>query len=651
MSQFEQQDELNNPRPQIPEFTQMVEQGLSRRRFLGGAAALGAAAFFSLSPVSRALAAAGNSPLLGFTAVPTSTADSFIVPEGYRAERLISWGDPLFSNVAEFINHGGNSAADQAGQFGDNNDGMSLFMVNDNTAILAVNNEYTNYELLFPPLAPPQTTGDDQQDTATPVRQLTADDVKKAQAAHGVSILTLKRQADGWRFVKDGHYNRRIDANTPMAISGPAKGHALLKTKADPRGERVLGTFNNCANGMTPWGTYLTCEENVNGYFGADQKVEISSALARYGVGASDAGYQWYRFDERFDLSKEPNEANRFGWVVEIDPHDPESLPVKRTALGRFKHENAELVVNQDGHVVVYLGDDERGEHLYRFVSEGKYNPDDMTANRKLLDNGTLYVAKFHEGAEDEPKGKGEWLELTHGKNGLTAENGFNSQAEILIHARLAATQVGATTMDRPEWVAAHPTEPMVFCTLTNNKNRGVNDQQPVGGPNPRPENHYGQILRWVPAAGSHTAREFDWDLFVLAGNPNVHNGTPYAGSDNINTDNMFNSPDGICFDQGGRLWIQTDGNYSNQGDFAGQGNNQMLCADPKTGEIRRFLTGPVACEITGMAFTPDHKTLFVGVQHPGEELAPSHFPLGGDSTPRSSVMMITRTDGGVIGA
>ncbi|MBM7454219.1 hypothetical protein HNR62_000043 [Oceanisphaera litoralis] len=636
MSQFERKDEQNHPRTQVPEFTQMVEQSLSRRRFLGGAAALGAVAFFSASPVSRAIAAAtGNSPLLGFKAVPASTADTIVVPEGYQVERLISWGDPLFSGVAEFKDKGGNTAADQAKQFGDNNDGMSFFPVDDNTAILAINNEYCNYEIMFPHQG----------------KNMSAEDVKCAQAAHGVSVLTIKKQADGWRVEKDGKYNRRIDANTPMAISGPAKGHPLLQTAADPKGELALGTINNCANGMTPWGTYLTCEENVNKYFGTREQIEISPALARYGMAAEDAGFLWNRFDPRFDLAKNPNEPNRFGWVVEIDPKDPTSTPIKRTALGRFKHENAELVIDKDGHVVVYLGDDERGEHLYRFVSKGKYNPNDQAANRELLDEGTLYVAKFHAGQDGELKGKGEWIELSHGKNGLTKENGFASQAEILIHARLAATQVGATTMDRPEWVAAHPHEPVVFCTLTNNKNRGVKDNQPVGGPNPRAENHYGQIVRWRPTGGSHTAAGFDWDLFVLAGNPTVHGEGLYAGSANINADNMFNSPDGIGFDQGGRLWIQTDGKYSNEGDFAGQGNNQMLCADPDSGEIRRFLTGPIACEITGLAFSPDQKTLFVGVQHPGEDLVGSHFPMGGDSTPRSSVMIITREDGGIIGA
>lgn len=635
MSQFELKDEQNHPRPQVPEFTQMIEKHVSRRRFLGGAAAMSVAAFFSVSPLSRAVAAAtANRPLLGFSAVPTSTADTFVVPPGYTAERLISWGDPLFSGVAEFMDDGGNTAADQLGQFGDNNDGMSFFPLDEHTAILAINNEYCNYELMF-----------DHQG-----KQMSAADVERAQAAQGVSILTLKKSARGWRVEKDGQYNRRIHANTPMAISGPAKGHALLQTQADPKGERVLGTFNNCANGMTPWGTYLTCEENVHGYFGSKAQVNITPAQSRYGIGPEDAGWQWHQVDERFDLAKHPNECNRFGWVVEIDPHDPTSTPIKRTALGRFKHENAELVVDKSGHVVVYLGDDERGEHIYRFVSHHKYDSDDAAANRDLLDEGTLYVARFNSAGDGELSGTGEWLPLLFGEQGLTPENGFTSQAEVLIHARLAATHVGATTMDRPEWVAAHPTEPMVFCTLTNNKNRGVADNQPINGPNPRAENNYGQIIRWQPSNGRHIDDTFNWDLFLLAGNPTVHKDTLYAGSDNINADNMFNSPDGIGFDKAGRLWIQTDGKYSNQGDFAGQGNNQMLCADPTTGEVRRFLTGPIACEITGLAFTPDNKTLFVGVQHPGEDLAGSHFPFGGDRIPRSSVMMITRQDGGIIG-
>lgn len=619
---------------QDSQFSQMIEARLSRRRFLAGTAAVSAGAFLSLNPIAKALAASSDSRLLNFDAVPASTKDAIIVPKGYKATPLLSWGDPIFADAPEFDQSGKQDSAAQARQFGDNTDGMSLFPISDDRAVIAVNNEYTNYEYLF------EHGG----------KAMTADDVLKAQAAHGVTVFEIVKSGGEWKVDKTGKRNRRITANTEMRLTGPAAGHALMKTKLDPSGLAPLGTFNNCANGQTPWGTYLTCEENFHGYFGTSTTAELSDDHKRYGIKAAKSSYQWHDTDERFDVAKHPNEPHRFGWVVEIDPNDPTSTPLKRTALGRFKHENAALLINDDGHVVVYLGDDERGEHIYKFVSRDRYQPGNDAANRNLLEEGTLYVAKF-EMDDNELKGKGQWIELTYGKNGLTKENGFNDQAEVMIFARRAATQVGATTMDRPEWVAVHPDNQHVFCTLTNNKNRGVKEGQPVGGPNPRAENHYGQIVRWVPTSGDHTQAEFDWDLYLIAGNPTVHKDSLYAGSDNINADNMFNSPDGIGFDKAGRLWIQTDGNYSNQGDFAGQGNNQMLCGDPNTGEVRRFLTGPIACEITGLTFSADYKTMFVGVQHPGEKGAPSHYPGGGNSKPRSTIVAITREDGGVIGA
>ncbi|WP_136483697.1 PhoX family phosphatase [Vibrio sp. H11] len=619
---------------QDSQFSAMIDARLSRRRFLTGTAAAGAGAFLSLNPVAKAMAAQPQSSLLNFEPVPASTSDTLVVPKGYKATPLMSWGDPIFANAPEFDPSGKQDSRAQAQQFGDNTDGMSLFPISDDRAVLAINNEYTNYEYLF----------------AHQGKAMSADDVRKAQAAVGITIVEIVRSNGQWSIDRSGKRNRRITANTPMQLTGPAAGHDMLKTQADPKGVLALGTFNNCSNGQTPWGTYLTCEENFDDFFGASQEASVTADQKRYGIEAKPNDYQWYVHDERFDITKNPNEANRFGWIVEIDPHNPDSTPMKRTALGRFKHENAAFTLNSDGHAVVYLGDDERGEHLYRFVSKNRYQEGNDAANRALLEEGTLYVAKF-EMDDKELKGQGHWIELTFGKNGLTAENGFNNQAEVLIFARRAATQVGATTMDRPEWVAIHPDNKHVFCTLTNNKNRGVKDGQPVGGPNPRAENHYGQILRWMPVNGDHTADMFAWDLYLIAGNPTVHHSDLYAGSANISAENMFNSPDGIGFDQSGRLWIQTDGNYSNKGDFAGQGNNQMLCGDPITGEVQRFLTGPIACEITGLTFSPDYKTMFIGVQHPGEDNAPSHFPAGGNSKPRSTVMMITREDGGVIGA
>ena len=425
-----------------------------------------------------------------------------------------------------------------------------------------------------------------------------------------------------------------------MEITGPARGHDLMKTAADNAGATALGTWNNCGSGRTPWGTYLACEENFNGYFSSsDPDYKIPASLKRYGVKTKDRGYGWAREDERFDVSRHPNEPNRFGYVVEIDPLDPASTPKKRTALGRLKHENAALVLAANGRVVVYLGDDERGEFLYRFVSDDRYV--EGGDNESLLESGKLYVAKFEDG------GRGTWIELT------PESTGMKSRAEICIHTRQAASAVGATTMDRPEWVAVNPKGREAYCCLTNNKNRGVKpnaggDETPVGGPNPRKANHFGQIVRWMPNKGDHTAAGFSWDLFVAAGNPAVYDDA-YAGSKNIHKGNMFNSPDGIAFDNNGLLWIQTDGNYSNEERYAGQGNNQMLVGDPATGEIRRFMVGPKQCEVTGITWSPDRRTVFVGIQHPGEK-GNSHFPGGGNTVPRSSVIAVTRDDGGLIG-
>lgn len=620
---------MTNVTQKESDFSKMVNTRLSRRQFMLGSAVAGAGAFLAVSPITKAIAKSLDNGLLNFTPIPTSTSDNLIVPKGYSVQSLMSWGDPIFANAPAFNADGKQDSHAQALQFGDNTDGMSLFPISSERAVLAVNNEYTNYQYLF----------------AHQGKAMTADDVKKAQAAVGITLVEMVKKQGQWSIDKNGQRNRRITANTEMQMTGPATGHPLLKTKADPTGNKILGTFNNCANGETPWGTYLTCEENFNGFFGATEEANLSADHKRYGVKATQSKYQWHNFDERFDLAKNPNEANRFGWVVEIDPNDPTSTPLKRSALGRFKHENAALVVNKDGHVVVYLGDDERGEHLYKFVSKGKYQEGNKQANRNLLEEGTLFVAKF-DMQEDALAGDGQWLELSYGKNGLTKENGFNSQAEVMIFARRAATQVGATTMDRPEWVAVHPDKSHVFCTLTNNKHRGVKEGQEVGGPNPRAANHYGQIIRWAPTDHDHASETFNWDLYVIAGNPTVHQDNLYAGSDNVNPGNMFNSPDGIGFDKAGRLWIQTDGNYSNEGDFAGQGNNQMLCGDPQTGEIRRFLTGPIGCEVTGLTFSDDQKTMFVGVQHPS-----GHFPEGGTSKPRSTIVMVTKNDGGIIGS
>ena len=617
--------------------------GLSRRGFISAGALCGAAMFLGGSLLSRSVLADGvraaSSPLLGFNSIDAATTDAITLPPGYRASVLISWGQPLQAGGPAFKPDGTGTAAQQEVQLGDNNDGMSLFAFPDdpNRALMAINNEYTNYRYLYPHGGQPTS----------------AEDAHKAQASEGVSVIEIQRTGDRWQFVQGSPFNRRIHGNTPIRLSGPAAGHALLRTQADSTGTRALGTFQNCANGKTPWGTYLTCEENFTDCFGStDPNQTFNAAQKRYGVVAASKDINWHLHDPRFDLAYNPNELNRHGWVVEIDPFDPHSTPVKRTALGRFKHENAALAETRDGHAVVYMGDDERGEFIYKFISRDKIDHQNPKANRDLLDHGTLYVARFDNGDShpDRPKGKGQWIELSHGKNGINAGSGFANQAEVLIHARLAASAVGATRMDRPEWIVVSPKDGQVYCTLTNNVKRGE-DGQPVGGPNPREKNVYGQILRWSEQGNDHGAANFDWDLFVVAGNPAVHPKQPKGGSANITPQNMFNSPDGMGFDDAGRLWILTDGDVSNTGDFAGMGNNQMLCADPNTGEIRRFMVGPVGCEVTGISFAPDQKTLFVGIQHPGENggsTFPEHLPNG---TPRSSVMAISREDGGIVGA
>jgi uncharacterized protein len=616
---FDEIDERRNPRPEEQEFDRVVASAISRRGFLGvlafgsGAAAMGLGTL--MGATSARAQAASRFP---FTPIGITTDFEVHVPEGYAWKPVARWGDALFSDAPAFDPEKGMTAAGQARAVGENTDGMELFVI-DGRQVIAVNHEYVNLEVNLPgnPDGLPQS----------------ADDVLKLQNAQGVSVMEVAEGPDGWAIVVDAPLNRRITNNTPMTLTGPAAGHDLLKTEADPTGTQVLGTLNNCGSGRTPWGTYLTCEENFNGYFGStDAAFALPEAFGRYGIDV-EGGYGYEKFDARFDVSKNPNEPNRFGYVVEINPADPNSVPVKHTALGRFKHENAEVTLAADGRVVVYLGDDERGEFLYKWVSAAPYVEGGDTST--LLVNGQLSVAVF----ADDMTGK--WVALTPEATGMTA-------AEIAIHTRQAGSKVGATTMDRPEWVAVNPVAAEAYCALTNNTNRGVKpnaggDLTPVGGPNPREKNGFGQIVRWRPAGEDHAADTFTWDLFVMAGNPGVHKDA-FAGSANVNVGNMFNSPDGMAFDSTGLLWIQTDGDDSNEGDFAGQGNNQMLIGDPVSGQIERFLTGPKDGEVTGLLWSADRKTAFVGIQHPG-----GSWP-DGTGLPRSAVIAVWRTDGALIG-
>jgi secreted PhoX family phosphatase len=689
-------DGVSNPSRNLS-LTDVVERAVaarpSRRKLLLGG--LGAAAL----PFLGGLAACGGDDdepaaavppeqMMAFAAVPTSSADSVLVPAGYVASAFIPWGEPINALAPAWKPDASNTAIEQEQQVGDNHDGMAFFGFNaagngfgerSDEGLLVLNHEYINPEYFYTP-------GSDPDAWFAP---FTLEKARKGQAGHGISIVHVKRAAEGsWEHVKTSPYNRRIHGNTPITIQGPAAGHELMKTAADPAGSEVLGTLNNCGNGRTPWGTYLTCEENFNGYFGWNGEHTQTVLEARYGISANGFGYLWHTVDPRFDVNATPNEPHRHGWIVEADPFNPGGKAVKRTALGRFKHENAELVVAPNGKVVVYMGCDERNEYIYKFVSTGTFDAANPTsaANRNLLAEGTLYVARFDAGTTPgDNMGNGVWLPLVFGQNGLTEANGFTSQADVMIRARQAADRVGATMMDRPEWVAANPKKAgEVYVTLTNNSRRGGTSSNnadgttsagsarpPVDEANPRANNVWGHILRWNETGGDATALGFDWDIFVLAGQPSITDAR--KPSANITLDNLFNSPDGLAFDSFGRLWIQTDGSFSNSGDFAGMGNNQMLVADPQTKEIKRFLVGPSGCEVTGITWTPDRKTMFVNIQHPGEVGSHPNRPKNADGStysdnqiardatafsqwptagarPRSATVVVRRSDGGVVG-
>ena len=616
-------DELQRPAPQTTDFDAVVEAAISRRGFLTGVLAYGSgAAVMGTGLLSGTSAEAQTASRFGFKPIPIQTDGTVHVPEGYTWEPVARWGDPLFSDADELSQEVAIGVASSDRVFGENTDGMEAFVVGGRQ-VIAVNHEYVNTKVNLP-------MNDDGAVTS-------ADDVLTLQNMQGVTVMEIAEGEDGWNIVVDSDLNRRITQNTPMTIAGPAAGHPLLQTSADPAGTTVLGTMNNCGAGKTPWGTYLTCEENFNGYFGStDPAFERPEDYVRYGIGL-EGRYAYEKFDTRFDVSQNPNEPHRFGYIVEIDPSDPTSTPIKHTALGRFKHENAAAVLAPDGRVVVYMGDDERGEFMYKYVSNGVYTPGGPTS--ALLDDGQLYVARF------DTDMTGEWVALTVEATGM-------DDAEIAIYTRMAASAVGATTMDRPEWVAVNPVSVEGYCCLTNNSRRAP-DFTNAGGdpafavhnsPNPRNENRYGQIVRWRPANDDHGSTDFTWDLYVMAGNPTVHDDA-YAGSSNINEGNLFNSPDGMMFDSTGLLWIQTDGDDSDEGDFAGMGNNQMLAGDPTTGQIERFLTGPNGSEVTGLTWSADKRTMFVGIQHPS---AP--FPDGSGMLPRSSIIAVKRSDGAMVG-
>ena len=587
---------------------------------------------------ARARLQGGPGGRIGFSSIAVSTDDAVTVPPGYRAQVLLAWGDSIGHSSGNPRFNPSNSALEQSLQAGMHHDGMHFFAFRQgNHGLLAVNHEYTDDGLLH----------------ADGMQPWTAEKVHKSQAAHGIAIVEVERPSPraAWKVIRPSRYARRITAYTPMRLTGPAAGHVLLKTDADPAGRVVRGTINNCGHGFTPWGTYLSCEENWNAYFHG--RKDATPDEARYGVKPNGSGYRWHEHDERFDVSRHPHEPNRFGWVVEVDPFDPNDTPVKRTALGRTKHEGACVTTTPDQRAVVYMGDDERFEYIFKFVSRDKIRRGGYAANRTLLDHGTLFAARLND------DGTGDWLALNHGENGLTVANGFGSQAEVLIRTRQAADRAGATPMDRPEWITVHPHTGEVFVTLTNNSERGKPGKPGTDAANPRSENIYGHIVSWREA-GDASAVSFRWKHLMLAGDPDATDpksrGTVRGAG--------FGSPDALWIDPRGLLWVQTDVSTSalGNGAYARLGNNQMLAVDIVTGEARRFLVGPRGCEITGAVMSPDMRSMFVNIQHPGEPANERSDPANpaaisvwpraaGVDRPRSATIVITRQNGGIVGA
>ncbi|HRK37942.1 MAG TPA: PhoX family phosphatase [Burkholderiaceae bacterium] len=720
----EDDDVVVNPSVQ-PKLDELVAgRVLSRRGLLAGGMGWAAGVMLGGCTVPTRPAAIGQAPAgplrLGFAPVAKHTLDQVSVPDGYRLAVLHALGDPLQPGYEAWRGDGTELPASYDQRVGDGHDGMHFFGLGhdggwdsrrSDRGLLAVNHEYVPSPFVLHPGG------------ITPGAQRVGTEAHKEMLAHGVSVTEVARSADGrTTMVKGSPYNRRVTALTPMELAGPAKGHRLMCTRHSPQGTHTRGTQNNCAHGHTPWGTYLTCEENwtntVSRAAGDDVRRTAAevAALNRYGLPEGrNSPYRWHTagtddLHARWSSSVTAGSAdadyrhvaNTFGWVVEIDPFQPASTPVKRTALGRFSHEGAwpaPVVAGQP--VVFYMGDDARNEYIYKFVSAAAWDPVDarggLAAGSKYLDHGTLYVARF------DADGTGEWLALSHGLAGLDAGNatyGFADQGDVLIHARLAADARGATPMDRPEWGAVNPLNGEVYMTLTNNRNRVGAAEKPVGAQlhtdaaNPRsyadtsarPDgtlrvnrgNVNGHIIRWREAGGQAAAIRFQWDVFLFGAQADAPADVNLSG---LTDANDFSSPDGMCFDSRGLLWIQTDdaaytdvsncmllaavpGVVGDGRQAPAAGGTSTLAGAPVTpATLRRFLVGPKGCEITGVTLTPDHRNMFVNIQHPGEGMPAdfkahrfgSHWPASQQepaslARPRSATVVVTREDGGEIG-
>ncbi len=624
----------------------IINLRFSRRSFLQGTLAVSAIAT-TISPLALMIADEAHAEAasaFNFNEIEVGIDENHHLAAGYDAQVLMRWGDRIFADAPEF-DPMKQTAEAQSKQFGYNNDYVGFIPLDGKPdhGLLVVNHEYTNAELMFPNWA---TVGKDGEGKdKVNMGEFTKELVDIEMAAHGGTIIEIKRENGKWTPVLDSKMNRRITVSTEMAMSGPVAGHERVKTNADPEGKKVFGTINNCAGGVTPWGTWLMSEENFNNYFLGEMPEAHPEAAnyKRYGVPA--ANYQWGKFHDRFDVVKEPNEANRFGWVVEVDVMNPTSVPKKRTALGRMKHEGAESVLNKDGRVVFYCGDDERFDYVYKFVTNGKFDASNPAANADLLDDGTLYVARF------DADGTVDWMPLVHGQGALTAENGFADQAAVLIEARRAGDTLGATKMDRPEDVQPNAKTGKVYCMLTNNNKRKPGSEDAA---NPRPENLFGHIIEISETDGDFASTKSKWEVLLKCGDPSVAEvGASFSSATTKN--GWFGMPDNCAIDADGRLWVATDGNNAKA-----TGRTDGLWAVDTEGAMRGtsklFFRCPIGAEMCGPTFNPNGETLFLAVQHPGDdglatfEKPATRWPDFKDDMPvRPAVIAVTKQEGGKI--
>lgn len=616
-------------------FANILEKRLSRRSLLknsavfGTSLALGACADSPSSISSKTKQTAASSSLT-FTELAHGLDENFAVALGYDYQVLIRWGDPLFPDAVDF-DPTTQTEASQLRCFGYNCDFVGFTPLPEgsstsDTGLLTVNHEFTNPELMFPG-APGGT-------------ELNIEQTKVDIAAHGMSVVEIQKRDGKWEVNRQSSFNRRITPNTPMRFSGPAAGHPRLKTAHSPDGITTFGTYGNCAGGVTPWGTVLTAEENVDAYFAGDPgKCDEAENYRRFGMFGNKKS--WYKYFDRWDLAKSPREPLHVGWIVEIDPYDPASTPIKKTALGRCKHEACNVSINMDGRAVAYTGDDQKFEYIYKFVSREKFDPQNRKANFQLLDDGTLYAAKFNE------NGTLQWLPLVYGSAPLNQTNGFSSQADIVLDVRKAADLLGATRMDRPEDIEMNPINGHVYAMLTNNDRREVDE---INNANPREKNRDGHIIEFWPENNDHASEIFRWDIFLLAGDPEK---TEVIYHENISPNGWLSCPDNCAFDNQGNLWIATDG-AETRGIADGVWATEV--SGPNRALTKRFIRTPQKAELCGPFFTPDNNNFFCAVQHPAEgsdfDNPSTRWPDFKDNVPpRPSVVVVTKKDGGVIGS